>query len=202
MAHYLISQYSLFLEIFDISNNRLNGKIFEEIRFPIKFRILRMYSSSLNGVISDFQFSAMSMLKDLGLFDNSLALRFTENWIPPFQLRYIRLRSCKLGPTFPKWIQTQKYFEELDISNAEISDNVPEWFWAKLSSKECHSMNISYNNLKGLIPNLQVKNQCSFLSLSSNEFEGPIPPFLRGSAIIDLSKINSLMLIHSYVQMV
>jgi Leucine-rich repeat (LRR) protein len=178
-----------FLEIFDISNNRLNGKIFEDIRFPTKLRTLRLDSNSLNGVISDFQFSGMSMLKELDLSDNSLALRFTENWIPPFQLRYIGLRSCKLGPTFPKWIQTQKYIWELDISNAGISDNVPEWFWTKLSTQECYRFNISCNNLKGLIPNLQVKNQCSdFLSLSSNEFEGPIPPFLRGSEYIDLSK--------------
>ncbi|KAK2420721.1 receptor protein EIX2 [Trifolium repens] len=177
-----------FLEIFDISNNRLNGKIFEDIRFPTKLRILRMYSNSLNGVISDFQFSDMLMLKELDLSDNSvLALRFTENWVPPFQLHYISLRSCKLGPTFPKWIQTQKHIQDLDISHAGISDNVPDWFWATLSSQEFGSFNTSYNNLKGLIPNLPIKNHCSYLSLSSNEFEGPIPPFLRGSISIDLS---------------
>ncbi|KAK2420722.1 receptor protein EIX2 [Trifolium repens] len=148
-----------FLEIFDISKNRLNGKILEDIRFPTKLRTLWMDSNSLNGVISDFQFSGMSMLRELDLSDNSLALRFTENWIPPFQLHHIGLRSCKLGPSFPKWIQTQKYFEELDISNAGISDNVPEWFWTKLST--------------------QVKNSKS---------SGPILPFLRGSEYIDLSK--------------
>jgi hypothetical protein len=98
----------------------------------------------------------------------------------------MKLRSCKLGPTFPKWIQTQKYIWELDISNAGISDNVPDWFWATLS-QECASFNTSYNNLKGLIPNLHIKNQCSYLSLSTNEFEGPIPPFLRGPISIDLS---------------
>jgi len=147
-----------------------------------------MNSNSLSGVISDFHFSGMSMLRYLYLSDNSLALRFTENWVPPFQLDTIGLRSCKLGPTFPKWIQTQKYLVDLDISNAGISDNVPEWFWAKLSSQECNNINISNNNLKGLTPNLQVENYCSILSLSSNEFEGPIPPFIQGSHVIDLSK--------------
>jgi len=139
-------------------------------------------------VISEFHFSGMSMLKDLDLSDNSLALRFTENWVPPFQLYGIGLRSCKLGLTFPKWIQMQKYLQDLDISNVGILDNVPEWFWAKLSSQECSNINVSNNNLKGSIPNLQVKNHCFLLSLSSNEFEGPIPPFLRGSGFIDLSK--------------
>ncbi|KEH25981.1 disease resistance family protein/LRR protein, putative [Medicago truncatula] len=176
------------LEIFDISENRLNGKIFEDIRFPTTLRTLSMDSNSLSGVISDFHFSGMSMLEELSLSSNSLAMRFPQNWVPPFQLDTIGLRSCKLGPTFPNWIQTQKHIQNLDISNAGISDNVPEWFWAKLSLKECRSINISNNNLKGLIPNLQVKNYCSILSLSSNEFEGPIPPFLKGSTLIDLSK--------------
>jgi len=177
-----------FLETFDISENRLNGKIFEDIRFPTTLSALLMGSNSLNGVIYDFHFSGMSMLRYLYLSDNSLALRFTENWVPPFQLYTMELRSCKLGLTFPKWIQTQKYLQDLDISNAGISDEIPECFWAKLSSEECSSINVSNNNLKGLIPNLQVKNHCSFLSLSSNEFKGPIPPFLRGSGFIDLSK--------------
>jgi len=177
-----------FLEIFDISENKLNGKIFEDIRFPTTLRTLSMHSNSLSGVISDFHLSGMSMLRYLYLFDNPLALRFTENWVPPFQLHDIGLRSCKLGLRFPKWIQTQKYLQDLDISNAGISDNVPEGFWSILSSQVCSRINISNNNLKGLIPNLQVKNHCSFLFLSSNEFEGPIPPFLQGSTIIDLSK--------------
>jgi len=177
-----------FLEIFDISENKLNGKVTKDIRFPTKLRKLKLGSNSMSGVISEFHFSGMSMLKELDLSDNSLALTFTENWVPPFQLHIIGLRSCKLGLTFPKWFQTQKYLDDLDISNAGISDNVPEWFWAKLSSQECTSINISNNTLKGLIPNLQLKNYCSILSLSSNEFEGPIPPFLQGSALIDLSK--------------
>jgi len=73
-----------FLEIFDISENRLNGKIFEDIRFPTKLRILGMDSNSLSGVISDFHFSGMSMLKELFLSNNSLVLQFTNNWVPPF----------------------------------------------------------------------------------------------------------------------
>ncbi|XP_024641600.2 receptor-like protein EIX2 [Medicago truncatula] len=177
-----------FLEIFDISENRLNGKILKDIRFPTKLRTLRMHSNSLNGVISDFHFSGMSMLEELDLSYNLLALSFAEKWVPPFQLGIIGLGSCKLGSTFPKWIQTQKYFRYLDISNAGVSDNIPEWFWAKLSSQECRTINLSYNNFKGSIPNLHIRNYCSFLFLSSNEFEGPIPPFLRGSINIDLSK--------------
>jgi len=37
-----------FLKIFDIFKNRLNGKIFEDIRFPTTLRKLKMNSNSLS----------------------------------------------------------------------------------------------------------------------------------------------------------
>ncbi|XP_029128328.1 receptor-like protein EIX2 [Cajanus cajan] len=132
----------------------------------------------------------MSNLKLLELSDNSLALEFSQNFAPSFQLAYIRLRSCKLGPTFPKWFQTQNDIEILDISNCGISDFVPEWFWSKVAIQGMTSMNISFNNLKGTIPNFPTEITPHFLILASNQFEGPIPPFLRGSAFLDLSQNN------------
>ncbi|KEH25989.1 receptor-like protein, putative [Medicago truncatula] len=164
LIHHLsrCARYSL-QELY-LSSNKINGTLPDLSIFSF-LEIFHISENKINGVISDFHFAGMSMLKELDLSDNSLALTFTENWVPPFQLRGIGLRSCKLGLTFPKWIQTQKHIHNLDISNAGISDNIPEWFWAKLSSQECYRINISNNNLKG-----------------------PIPAFLQGSELIDLSK--------------
>ncbi|XP_027357229.1 receptor-like protein EIX1 [Abrus precatorius] len=126
-------------------------------------------------------------LDSLDLSDNSLALAFTHNWVPPFQLSYIQFRSCKLGPAFPKWLQTQDNYRTIDISDAGISDIVPRWFWAKLASQESMRMNISHNNLIDVVPNFPLKNPQYSLILASNQFEGPIPPFLRRSMFLDLS---------------
>jgi len=57
----------------------------------------------------------------------------------------------------------------IEISGAEIDDYVPYWFWNKLQSMS--EMNISHNNLKGTIPNLQLKLPI----LKSND--GGIPVF-------------------------
>ncbi|RZB61542.1 Receptor-like protein EIX2 [Glycine soja] len=116
----------------------------------------------------------------IGIGNSLLALAFSPNWIPPFQLNHIGLRSCKLGPVFPKWLETQNQFGDIDISNAGIADMVPKWFWANLAFRELISMNISYNNLHGIIPNFPLKNLYNSLILGSNQFDGPIPPFLRG----------------------
>ncbi|KAK2377399.1 receptor protein EIX2 [Trifolium repens] len=111
-----------------------------------------------------------------------------ENWVPPFQLSTIFLSSCILGPSFPKWLESQKHLQALDISDAEISDVVPVWFWTQTTHLSL--MNISYNNLTGTIPNLPisfVKPYCQVI-LDSNQFEGSIPPFFQSVALLRLSK--------------
>eukprot|EP00256_Glycine_max_P067314 XP_025981909.1 receptor-like protein EIX1 [Glycine max] len=159
--------------------NKLNGEIPKDIKFPPQLEQLDLQSNSLKGVLTDYHFANMSKLYFLELSDNSLlALAFSQNWVPPFQLRSIGLRSCKLGPVFPKWLETQNQFQGIDISNAGIADMVPKWFWANLAFREFISMNISYNNLHGIIPNFPTKNIQYSLILGPNQFDGPVPPFL------------------------
>jgi EIX receptor 1/2 len=60
---------------------------------------------------------------------NSLTLKFSRAWVPSFHdLDVIRLGSCKLEPAFPKWLQTQKNFSQLDVLDAGISNTIPTWF--------------------------------------------------------------------------
>ncbi|XP_014501359.1 probable LRR receptor-like serine/threonine-protein kinase At4g36180 [Vigna radiata var. radiata] len=176
------------LKILYLDDNKLNGEIPMDIQFPPKLEELYISSNSLKGVLTDYHFANMSKLQKLDLSDNSLGLAFTQNWVPHFQLISINLRSCKLGPTFPMWLQTQNKFVDIDISNATISDIVPEWFWAKLSLQRVVTMNISYNSLRGTIPNVSSTYVSLSMHLGSNQFEGSIPLFLWNSQILDLSK--------------
>ncbi|KAL2967126.1 hypothetical protein AAZX31_16G158000 [Glycine max] len=173
----------------NLDGNKLYGEIPKDYKFPPQLERLDMQSNFLKGVLTDYHFANMSKLYDLELSDNSLlALAFSQNWVPPFQLINIGLGSCKLGPVFPKWLETQNQFLDIDISNAGIADMVPKWFWANLAFRERISMNISYNNLHGIIPNFPTKNIQYSLILGPNQFEDPVPPFLRGSVSLDLSK--------------
>ena len=177
------------LKDLNLAGNKLNGEFSNDIQFPHHLEELYLQSNSLKGVLSDYPFSNMSKLNSLDLSGNSLlALTFSPNWVPPFRLRNVRLQSCILGPTFPNWLHTQNEFRDLDISNAGISDIVPKWFWNKLALRKWISLNISSNSLYGTIPYFPTKNPYSSLILGSNQFEGPIPPFLRSSTVLDLSK--------------
>ncbi|MED6173923.1 hypothetical protein PIB30_064251 [Stylosanthes scabra] len=169
-----------------LSENKLNGKVAEEIQFPSQLDTFIMNSNSLEGVITESQFHNLSKLKVLDLSGNSFVLKINHDWIPPFQLQVLMLQQCMLGPYLPKWLQTQKYLMQLDISNAGISDITPKWFWA--ISTRLDKMNISYNNLTGLIPDLPLRfTQYPSISLAVNHFEGPIPVFFRRAESLDLS---------------
>ncbi|XP_058745143.1 receptor-like protein EIX2 [Vicia villosa] len=169
-----------------LARNQISGTVPIMAGFSSLVR-LNFEDNILEGEITETHFDNMSMLKDLNLNDNSLSLIFSENWIPTFQLSNLRLRSCTVGYSFPKWLQSQKDLQELDISNARISDVVPMWFWTQATN--IAFMNFSYNNLIGRIPNLPIRFRegCQVM-LDSNQFEGSIPLFFRSALLLLLSK--------------
>ncbi|KAK7380446.1 hypothetical protein VNO78_32957 [Psophocarpus tetragonolobus] len=173
----------------DLSSNRLTGEIPKSIGLLHQLQGLRLDENYLEGDVNELHLNSLSQLMELDLTYNSLSLKFGTTWIPPFQLLNLGLASCKLGPSFPSWIQTQSQLSFLDISDAEIDDFVPEWFWSKLQS--ISEMNMSCNNLKGTIPNLPIKlanDGGGIFILHSNQFEGGIPSFLSRAQTLDLSK--------------
>lgn len=106
---------------------------------------------------------------------NSPSFNFSSGWIPPFQLSPIKPAACSLGPHFPKWIQTQNRYVVLDMSNAGILGTIPDWFWDQ--SLELNFLNLSHNHLTGMLPDLSMKFAGHpGIDLSSNSFQGPIPP--------------------------
>ncbi|KAG6714458.1 hypothetical protein I3842_05G203400 [Carya illinoinensis] len=199
------------LQNFQISNNRFTGPLPESIGSLSNLQMLDVSKNSLAGLISDAHFSNLTKLKELYLGSNSLILSFSNDWVPPFQLDAINLSSCRLGPAFPKWLQTQRNYFMLDISNAEISDIIPAWFWdfsprlsflnmnnnelhgnlANLSSSRLHEfaiIDLSTNRLDGLIPHFDGLVNVSSLDLSNNRFSGPVS---------FLCKLNSPTLLES-----
>ncbi|XP_065625013.1 receptor-like protein EIX1 [Quercus suber] len=174
-------------EIYLLSN-KLNGTMPKTIGNLHNLEHLNVSLNYLQDVISEAHFSNLSKLLSLDLSGNSLTLEFDFNWVPPFQLEELRLRSCKLGPRFPNWIRTQWNVTTLDISNAEISDTVPaEWF-ANLPPK-LGSLNISSNQIHGQLPNVSTVSLSELrFDLSANCLEGPLPLFLTNVSSLNLSK--------------
>ncbi|PON32291.1 LRR domain containing protein [Parasponia andersonii] len=97
------------------------------------------------------------------------------NLLSSWMLYYLDL--AKLGPRFPKWLQTRNNCSLLDISNAGISDSIPNWFWNL--STEVLNMNLSKDNFSGRIPDPSSElTNYPEIDMNFNHFEGPIPRFL------------------------
>jgi EIX receptor 1/2 len=153
-----------------------------------KLQFLDVSSNLLEGDVTEAHLSNLSNLNQLDFSSNSLSLKFSPAWVPPFHLDIIKLGSCNLGPAFPQWLQTQKNFSSLDISDARISDTIPNWFW-DLSSR-IQLLNLSHNHITGTIP-LQWFS-ASFIDyhvidLSYNRLSGPLPQFHSNSSVLNLS---------------
>ncbi|KAJ9678524.1 hypothetical protein PVL29_020647 [Vitis rotundifolia] len=174
------------LRLLDLGDNRLNGTLPTSIGHLTKLQQLVIGSNSLQGNISEAHFLHLSQLYYLDLSSNSLTFNISLGWVPPFQLIYLRLTSCKLGPRFPSWLRTQKQLLQLYISTSDISDVIPHWFWNLTSF--IYFFNISNNQITGTLPNLSSKfDQPLYIDMSSNYLEGSISELPSVLGRLDLS---------------
>ncbi|KAF8390895.1 hypothetical protein HHK36_023194 [Tetracentron sinense] len=195
-----------------LSNNELNGTLSESLCQLSHLQDFSINSNFLEGIITETHFANLSKLKHLDMSSNSFELKVNSSWIPPFQLEYIGMGSCILGPMFPSWIRMQRSLSYLDFSKARISDTIPTWFWnlassisyIKLFDNQIHgeisnitlksrTIDLSSNCLKGWLPRLSPN--VTVLRLSNNSISGPLSPLLcekmdeqKNLMILDLSE--------------
>ncbi|XP_060671463.1 receptor-like protein EIX2 [Ziziphus jujuba] len=187
----LFPYLSLFssLKSLDLSSNQIGGSVHPSIGQLSQLEKLDISNNLLEGVISEAHFLKLSKLRYLDLSSNKLLIfNVSSAWAPPFRLETISLSSCKLGPKFPNWLQTQVNYSVLEISNTGISDSIPIWFWN--TSTEFHIMNASNNQISGRISDLSISNWGAFpeVDFSSNQLEGAIPMFLFNVTALHLSR--------------
>ena len=168
-----------------LSNNQLNGSLERSLQQLSKLVVLDLAQNRLDGNISDVPLANFSNLKVLDLSFNHITLKMSKNWVPHFKLETIGLANCHLGPKFPKWIQTQKNFSHIDISNTSVLDSVPNWFWDL--SPNVEYMNLSYNGLYRCGQDFSEKFKLKTLDLSYNSFSCPLPHLPPNSRNLDLS---------------
>ncbi|XP_062079862.1 receptor-like protein EIX1 [Humulus lupulus] len=151
------------------------------------------------GVVSEPHLGNLSKLHYLDLSSNSLTLKLPFNWIPPFQLQYISLRSCMLGPHFPSWLQTQSNVSYLDLSSSGIiSNTIPKWFFNLTFN--LYYLDLSFNLINSTLPNIPLNsNNFPYVDLSSNKFHGHISPnSLFKASVLNLSNNTLTKFVHHF----
>ncbi|KAJ0718964.1 putative leucine-rich repeat-containing, plant-type, leucine-rich repeat domain superfamily [Helianthus annuus] len=162
------------LNFLDLSYNQLNGSLPKSIGRLRLLQFLTVHHNSFTGIVTENHLTNLTSLKTLWIGDNKLVFTLNvKNWIPPFQLEVLRIGSCSLGPHFPLWIHSQTSLTELDLANTSISDNIPNWFWNTFSSVSY--LNLSHNNIQGMLGNVSFLAPGAVLDLSFNRLHGFLP---------------------------
>ncbi|KAB2073648.1 hypothetical protein ES319_A07G097300v1 [Gossypium barbadense] len=174
------------LKKLSLRGNQLDGLLPVNIGKLSHLVLLDVSNNSLHDVIFEGHLFNLTKLRYLLISFNALSFNLSSNWTPPFQLDFIKMSSCKIGPQFPSWLRKKTNFFHLDISYSNISDNIPYWFWNL--PLRLMFLDLSFNQISGRVPNLPLKfDRIPLIDLSSNLFHGPIPQFLSKSTTLDLS---------------
>nr|GME13188.1 LRR receptor-like serine/threonine-protein kinase FLS2 [Ipomoea batatas]GME16684.1 LRR receptor-like serine/threonine-protein kinase FLS2 [Ipomoea batatas] len=180
----------LSLRVLNLSGNLIQGGISETIGKLSNLQVLNLRSNFLGGVISEVHFWNLSSLQKMDLSINpGLSFNFSDDWVPPFHsLNSMVIGNCKVGPKFPNWLRNLSWFSELDLSSANISDTIPNWFWDLIISPKLRYLNLTHNTIDGKLPDLSNKlSPFSLIDLSYNKFWGPISTFVGDFLILNLS---------------
>ncbi|KAL6012779.1 hypothetical protein ACLOJK_003268 [Asimina triloba] len=200
------------LMILDLSDNSLNGLIPQSL---IQMRSLKklflnknqfagpvpsglgqlsqlvqvdISDNSLQGILTETHFSNLTHLQKFFSRRNHLDVKLCSHWIPPFQLKYLGMSGCNLGPYFPAWIRTQKNLRYLNLRHTGISGTIPDWF--KEITSRLHLLRLSDNRISGEIPRSLNFNTYSTVYLSNNQLGGPFPFSSFNFGSLDLSNNN------------
>ncbi|TYJ21228.1 hypothetical protein E1A91_A08G050800v1 [Gossypium mustelinum] len=152
--------------LLDLSHNQLSGGIPEMLAQSDSLRFLRLSNNHLSGKITPTIFHSSSLYL-LYLDGNN----FDGN-IPSIDISTI--------PSYP--------LQDLDLSNNNLSGELPRWIW---NVSDLKALAVSNNQLKGLIPmELCYLDSLIILDLSKKNFSGPIPSCFDAQSIehLHLSK--------------
>ncbi|KAM7502796.1 hypothetical protein LguiB_001700 [Lonicera macranthoides] len=163
------------LQNLNLDYNNLNGSIPKSLGRLTELKELQLGSNDWEGVLSQDHFQGLSKLKMLSISDlnRNFVLNLSPDWVPPFSLKRIYIYNYKLGPKFPKWLQTQTQLDIIFLTNASISEAIPSWLW-KMSTR-IRVLDLSHNQIGGILPSSLLFRNGADIDLSFNSLEGPLP---------------------------
>ncbi|XP_044415569.1 receptor-like protein EIX2 [Triticum aestivum] len=178
------------MEHLDLSYNNFSDFLLKEhSESSSNIKHLDLSHNKLDSVLVEKHFAGLLNLEYLDLSYNSLRFAINQKWVPTFRLKVAKFQSCKLGPIFPEWLKWQSDIDVLVLSDSNLDDVIPDWFWVTFS--RASTLQASGNKLRGSLPTNLQHMSAEYIHLGSNTLTGQVPKLPIHISRLDLSS-NSL----------
>ncbi|KAJ0250759.1 Receptor-like protein 1 [Hirschfeldia incana] len=164
------------LRTLELSENQISGELSSFVPgLPSTLEYLSLFDNDFNG---SFLFSSLANHTRLAVFTLSSNLGMIQaqdetSWLPPFQLKMLKLKRFNLGGTIPSFLAHQHDLRSIHISYSQWKGPFPGWLVENNTRLETIGLN---NNLltelrlpAGLAHGLQ------YLDISSNRIYDSLP---------------------------
>ncbi|XVE48423.1 hypothetical protein DITRI_Ditri01bG0001100 [Diplodiscus trichospermus] len=180
----------LALRKLDLSYNMMNGTIPESFGQLSRVVDMNLVANSWKGLLSETHLMNLRRLQHFRLTTErtrSLVFSLPDRWFPPFKLTSIQLENCRVGPSFPVWLQVQNELTSVILKNAGIADSIPGKWFSDLSAQVTY-MVLSQNQIRGKLPQQLHFPYLNAIDLSHNYFEGPLPSWSTNATDVFLEE--------------
>ncbi|BFG29780.1 hypothetical protein CerSpe_160540 [Prunus speciosa] len=158
------------LEILDLSNNKLSGKIHQCIgNFSQSLFVLDLRNNKFHGLIPG-TFSKGNVLRNLDLNGNQLEGSLPPTLLTCRELEVLDLGNNKIQGTFPNWLESLPKLQVLILRSNKFYGEIgiPE---TKFPFQKLRIMDLSYNRFSGLLPTKYFEHLTAMTNLQEPELK-------------------------------
>ncbi|XP_021815810.1 receptor-like protein 12 [Prunus avium] len=183
------------LEILDLSNNKLSGKIHQCIgNFSQSLSVLDLRNNKFHGVIPG-TFSEGNVLRNLDLNGNQLEGSLPQTLLTCRELEVLDLGNNKIHDTFPNWLESLPKLQVLILRSNKFYGEIgiPE---TKFPFQKLRIMDLSYNRFSGLLPTKYFEHLTAMINSQEHElkymgegyYQDSVAVAIKGN-VIEMTKI-------------
>ncbi|KAF7803760.1 LRR receptor-like serine/threonine-protein kinase FLS2 [Senna tora] len=182
-----IGHFLSHLEYLDISSNMFDGHIPTSIGEMSNLKVLDLSYNKFSGKIPRDVLLGCTSLEYLGLSNNNLHGNIFPTPVNFGSLGVFLADNNQFNETLEDEVSFGGHFDIVDISNNNLSGKLPNWIF-----KSTMWISVSSNNFEGTIPpDFCKSDDLYFLDLSHNRFFGEIPSCLFNSTSLRMLNLRS-----------